>query len=97
MRFTSRGDGATAQITPRCEGFAVGVSRYLPTFAGTSQVLRVRSGLICCQLRPTSRVFHKLFDAKYRTCGSAGEKGTGAVRSARKSADRIGFGPTFST
>src|SRR3954462_8054729 len=83
MRFTSSGDGAIAEITPRCFGFASGVPLYLPTFDGTSHVLRVRSGLICVQLRPPFVVFHIMFAAKKRMCGSAGENAIGCVRSMR--------------
>ena len=65
--------------------------------AGASQVARVRSLLICVQLRPPVAVFHSVFDAKYMTCGSAAEKATGAVRSVRKSAGRTGVGAMFCT
>jgi hypothetical protein len=37
---------------------------YLPTLAGTSQVLRVRSGLICVQLSPPFLVFQSVLAAK---------------------------------
>src|SRR2546428_4023198 len=84
-------------MTPRCVGFAVSAVRNFPTDAGTSHVLRVRSGLIFCQLFPPVAVFQSAFDAKYITCGSSGEKTTGAVRSVRKSAGRTGVGATFCT
>src|SRR2546427_10822322 len=84
-------------MTPRCVGLAVSAVRNFPTDAGTSHVLRVRSGLIFCQLFPPVAVFQSAFDAKYITCGSSGEKTTGAVRSVRKSAGRTGVGAMFCT
>ena len=57
----------------------------MPTAAGTSKVLRVRSGLICFQLCPPSRVAHSVLAAKYIRCGSSGEKTIGSVRITRKS------------
>src|SRR5678816_4012084 len=84
-------------MTPRCVGFAVSALRYLPIVAGASHVLRVRSLLICCQLRPPVAVFQSVFDAKNITCGSTVEKTTGAVRSVRKSAGRTGVGAMFCT
>ena len=62
--FASSGDGASAYTTPRCVGRASFVSRYFPTLAGTSQLARVRSGLIDCQVRPPSVVFRTVFEAK---------------------------------
>src|SRR5438477_12560259 len=84
-------------MTPRCDGLAVSASRYLPAVAGTSHVVRVRSGLIFVQLLPPVAVRHSVFDAKYITCGSTGENTTGAVRSVRKSAGRTGVGAMFCT
>jgi hypothetical protein len=51
-------------MTPRWDTAAAGVPRYLPTFAGTSQLRRVRSGLIASQWPPPSLVFQSLFAAK---------------------------------
>src|SRR5439155_10559872 len=84
-------------MTPRCVALAVSALRYFPIVAGGSQVFRVRSGLIFCQLLPPVAVFHSVFDAKYITCGSTVEKTTGAVRSVRKSAGRTGVGAMFCT
>src|SRR5204862_6823518 len=78
-------------------GFAVSALLNLPIVAGGSHVVRVRSGLIFCQLRPPLDVLQSVFDAKYITCGSTAEKTTGAVRSVRKSAGRTGVGATFCT
>src|SRR6267142_2704195 len=60
MIFASTGDGASAYTTPRCVALAGSVPRYLPTFAGGSHVLRVRSGLISFQLSPRSVDIHTL-------------------------------------
>ena len=67
----------------------------MPTVAGTSNVLRVRSGLICFQLLPPSRVTQSVFAAKYIRCGSSGEKTMGSVRMTRKSGPRRGIGMMF--
>ena len=88
----SLGEGASAYTTPRCSGRAGSVPRYLPTFAGASHILRVRSGLICCQLRPPSRVFQTVFEAKKSVRGSVGEKTMGWVRMTRYPALRSGTG-----
>src|SRR3989442_12087029 len=84
-------------MTLRGVGLAVPGVRNFPTDAGTSHVLRVRSGLIVCQLFPPVAVFQSAFDAKYITCGSSSEKTTGAVRSVRKPAGRTGVGAMFCT
>src|SRR5271157_1150359 len=54
--LTSRDDGASAVIDP--VGAGVTVPAYLPAFAGTSQVWRVRSPLMAVQLWPPLAVFH---------------------------------------
>src|SRR5260370_96470 len=54
--LTSSGEGASAVIVPSAEG--VTVDAYLPAFAGTSQVWRVKSPLIAVQLWPPLVVFH---------------------------------------
>src|SRR5215469_12265283 len=54
--FTSSGEGASAVIDPI--GAGVTVDAYLPAFAGTSQVCRVRSSLMALQLCPPLEVFH---------------------------------------
>ena len=54
--LTSRGEGASAVIVP--SGAGVTVPAYLPAFAGTSQVWRVRSPLMAVQLWPPLVVFH---------------------------------------
>src|SRR5512140_3818457 len=85
-------------MTPRWEGLAEGSSLYLPTLAGTSQDLRVRSGLICVQDCPPSRVFQSVLAAKKSVRGSTGEKRTGCVRTVRQSpAAREILGPTVWT
>src|SRR5712692_7793226 len=88
-------EGPPAYMTPRRVGFAVSALRYLPIVACGSQIVRVRSGLIFCQLLPPVAVFQSVFDAKYITCGSTVEKTTGAVRSVRKSEGRTGVGAMF--
>src|ERR1017187_6941974 len=57
--LTSSGEGASAVIDP-C-GAGVTVPAYLPAFAGTSQVWRVRSPLMAVQLCPALAVFHTPF------------------------------------
>ena len=53
--LTSSGDGASAVIEP--SGAGVTEDAYLPAFAGTSQVWRVRSPLMAVQLWPPLTVF----------------------------------------
>ena len=53
--LTSSGEGASAVIEPCAAG--VTVDAYLPAFAGTSQVWRVRSPLMAVQLWPPLVVF----------------------------------------
>ncbi len=53
--FTSSGEGASAVMVPRADGFTV--DAYLPALAGTSHVWRVRSPLIGVQLCPPLMVF----------------------------------------
>src|ERR1041384_6352704 len=84
-------------MTPRCPGFASSEPRYFPTTAGMSQVLRVRSGLSDCQVRPWSRVFHTVFEAKKSVSGSVGEKRMGCVRMTRYAGERIATGATSCT
>jgi hypothetical protein len=55
----------------------------LPTEAGTSHVLRVRSGLIAVHPLPPVVVFHTCCDVTKSVFGSTGEKMTGIVRTAR--------------
>ena len=59
--LTSRGDGASAVIEPGGDG--VTPLAYLPTFAGTAHVCRVRSRLMRVQLCPRSIVLQTAFDA----------------------------------
>src|SRR5450759_1363639 len=92
IRLTSVGESPSVYTTPRCVGLACGVSRYFPTDAGTSQVLRVRSGLICVHVLPPSIVFQIVLHAKNSVFLSAGENTTGSVRSILKSGDRNVFG-----
>src|SRR5208337_1948612 len=82
-------------MTPRDVGCADVSELKTPTDAGTSQVFRVRSGLICLHLCPPSRVVHSVFAAKYRRCGSSGEKTTGSVRITRKFGEPSGTGRMF--
>ena len=85
-------------MTPRWAGLADGSSLYLPTLAGTSQVLRVRSGLIWVHDWPPSRVFQRVFAAKKSVRGSTGENRTGWVRTVRQSVPpRETLGPTVWT
>src|ERR1043166_4534058 len=51
-------DGAMVYTTPGCRAEAVGDVAYLPTFAGTSESVRVRSGEILPQLCPPVVVRH---------------------------------------
>ena len=83
IRFSSSGEGASAYTTPRSVGLASLLFAYLPTLAGTFQVLRVRSGLIRFQSSPPSSLCHTVFDVKYRRCGSVGENMIGIVRTVR--------------
>ena len=53
--LTSSGEGASAVTDPSGDG--VTVDAYLPAFAGTSQVWRVRSPLMAVQLCPPLVVF----------------------------------------
>src|SRR6185312_1753093 len=82
-RFPFNGDGASAYTTPRSVGLASLLFAYLPTLAGTVQVLRVRSGLICFQFCPPSSLCHTVLEVKYRRCGSVGENRIGIVRTVR--------------
>ena len=59
--LTSFGEGESAVIVP--SGAGVTVLAYLPAFAGTSQVWRVRSPLMRVQLLPPSIVFNTAFCA----------------------------------
>src|SRR5579875_1028101 len=68
-RSALKGEGASAYTTPRCTGLAVGLSAYLPTFAGTSYVLRVKSPLIWVQLLPPSSVLKTMLAPKNNRCG----------------------------
>src|SRR5512146_2871190 len=56
----SRGEGESAVIAP--SGATVTSLAYFPALGGTSQVWRVRSGLIRLQLWPRSMVFHTTFE-----------------------------------
>ena len=57
---------------------------YMPTFAGTSHVSRVRSGLICVPAAARrSSSSRATFDAKYSLRGLTGENSTGCVRTTR--------------
>src|SRR5512132_4021278 len=58
--FTSRGDADRAAMLPTAAG--VTVLAYLPAFAGTAHVWRVRSGLTRVQLCARSVDFHTTFD-----------------------------------
>src|SRR5690242_2342921 len=84
-------------MTPRRDGRAAAVSRYLPTLAGGCQAARVRSGESTVQVSPPLVVFQSTFDAKYNVRGSIGEKSTGIVRTRRYSLDRSRRGATFWT
>ena len=77
-------------MTPRRLGAPRACPRYTPTFAGASQVSRVRSGLISVQLWPPFVVFQRTFDAKKSVRLSSGENSSGAVRSTRKFGSRGG-------
>src|ERR1700674_2946210 len=77
---TSLNEGATAEITPRCLPFSGSDAANAPKFPGISYDVRVRSGLITCQLFPASVVLKSTLAAKYSVCGSSGEKTTGNVR-----------------
>src|SRR5512143_2517653 len=60
ITVTSRGEGESAVIAP--SGATVTSLAYFPALGGTSQVWRVRSGLIRVQLWPRSMVFHTTFE-----------------------------------
>src|ERR1700689_2677918 len=73
--LTSSGEGASAVMEAVAAG--VTVAPYLPAFAGTSQVWRVRSPLIAVQLWPPLLVFPTPAVAKKSTLGSLGDQISG--------------------
>jgi hypothetical protein len=80
IRLMSSGGGATAEMTPRCVGFAESAEQYQPIVAGASHVLRAKSGRIFCQLLPPSAVFHTVFDAKYTRLTCCGPRDVQSTR-----------------
>src|SRR5512146_1987157 len=81
ITLTLRGDGDSAVMEPCGDG--VTVLPYLPVFAGTAQVWRVRSGLMRVQLCARSVLFHTAFDAQNSTSGRTGDHSSGIVRTLR--------------
>ena len=79
----SRGEGAIVKIVANTSGPFMSPVIGPPERPGVFGSARVRSGLICVQLWPSSVVFHKCCDEMYIVFGSSGLKTIGNVHCQR--------------